>query len=62
MGVFAFKLSNAASKSTRAKVLNLVEKPGNLRALARPPRSEQMTEIEFGEAAARAELPIRPTI
>ena len=26
MGVFAFKLSNAASKSTRAKVLKLAEK------------------------------------
>ena len=37
MGVFAFKLSNAASKSTRAKVLKLAEKTGNLRALAVSP-------------------------
>jgi len=33
MGVFAFKLSSAASKSTRAKVLKLAEKTSNLRAL-----------------------------
>jgi len=32
--VFAFKLPNAASKSTRAKVFKLADKTSNLRALA----------------------------
>jgi hypothetical protein len=40
MGVFAFKLSNAASKSTRAKVLKLAEKTSNLRALAVNPPAD----------------------
>ena len=40
MGVFAFKLSNAASNSTRAKVLKLAEKTSNLRALAVSPPAD----------------------
>jgi GTP diphosphokinase / guanosine-3',5'-bis(diphosphate) 3'-diphosphatase len=40
MGVFAFKLSNAASKSTRAKLLKLAEKTSNLRALAVNPPAD----------------------
>jgi hypothetical protein len=51
MGVFAFKSSNAASKCTRAKLLKLADKTGNLRALAVSPPADWSVKCRVKEPA-----------